>query len=106
MPVRSTSARTTATARSSERTSRKTPFSAWARPIGVRQASTITAVFIDRIPILIHHRDTEIEEQKISNKSSRFDQCNLSIVIAILKWPFCNLQIYFSVSSVSSVVHS
>src|SRR3972149_6365449 len=46
MPLRSTIARTTATARSSERTSRKTPFSACARPIGVRQQSTTTAVFI------------------------------------------------------------
>ncbi len=46
MPVRSTSALTTATARSSERTSRNAPFSGWARPIGVRQQSTMTAFFI------------------------------------------------------------
>ena len=38
MPVRSTSALTTAAARSSERTWRKTPFSLWARPIGRAKA--------------------------------------------------------------------
>ena len=41
---------TTSTARSSERTSRKTPLSLWARPIGVRTQSTITARFIGRFP--------------------------------------------------------
>ena len=38
-----------ATARSSERTSRKTPLSLWARPIGVRTQSTMTARFIGRV---------------------------------------------------------
>src|SRR5207248_1975208 len=43
MPTRSTSALIRSADRSSARTSRKIPFSGWARPIGVRTASMMTA---------------------------------------------------------------
>ena len=46
VPLRFTTASTTATAKSSERTSRYTPFSLLERPIGVRTAATITGRFI------------------------------------------------------------
>ena len=51
IPVRSTSALTHATARSSLRTSRNSPLSLWARPIGVRTQSTTTALVISMSPV-------------------------------------------------------
>ena len=46
MPLRLTKASTTATARSSLRTSRYTPFSLLERPMGVRTAATMTGRFM------------------------------------------------------------
>ena len=61
MPVRSTSARTTATARSSERTSRNTPFSGMG-PANRRAAAIDDDGVFHGLSAEFNHRDTECTE--------------------------------------------